>query len=113
MNITASSLAASRKRFGAILSQYKLNLAVHVLVVDGLAFLEIDASARLEGFLIEARATVLIENALFAEHPIDDTAGVLHVVVLHEDGASNEARMTDGHFRVPGPGGKCEVASSV
>lgn len=91
------ALAAARKRLHPVLAQHKLDLAVHVLVVDRLALLEVDAPARLVRFLVEARAPVLIEDALLAQHTIDHTARVLHVVVLHQHGARNEAGVSQDH----------------
>lgn len=45
-----SYLTAAGEGLYAILAQYKLNFTIHILIVDGFAFLEIDATSHLEGF---------------------------------------------------------------
>lgn len=90
-------LTATGKWLHTILAQDKLDLSVHILVVDSFAFLEIHTTSRLIRFLIEACAPELIENALFPQHSVDETAGVFDVVVLHQHCASNEAGMSDWH----------------
>lgn len=45
-----SYLTAAGEGLYAIFAQYKLNFTIHILIVDGFAFLKIDATSHLEGF---------------------------------------------------------------
>lgn len=51
----------------------------------------------LKGFLVEAGAAILIQDALLAEHPIDHSARLLDVVVLDEHRARQEASVFYRH----------------
>lgn len=34
-------------------------------------------------FLVKSRAPPIVQNALFAQDPVQDTTRILHIVVLH------------------------------
>lgn len=90
------TLLTPRKRIDPVFPQHKLNLAVHVLVVDGLAALKVDTAPGLERLLVEPRAPELVEDFLFAQDPVQHPAGLLDVVVLHQHRPGDKLGVT--HF---------------
>lgn len=80
----------------SIFPQNKLNLPVHIFVIDRFAPFEIDATSDLKGFLIVPRPTKLIENVFLREDSVQDTAALFNVSVLDEHCSRDEFHVT--HF---------------
>lgn len=100
-----NKLWVPRKWIVSILPQNKLNLPVHVFVVDRFAPFEIDATSDLKGLLIVPRPTKLIENVFLREDSVQDSAALFNVSVLDEHCSRDEFHVT--HFAATN--GKCSV----
>lgn len=66
------------------------------LVVDGFTLFKVHPAPRLEWLLIKAGPAKLVENFLLAQDPIQHSASILDVVVLHQHRTDDKLYVT--HF---------------
>ena len=80
----------------SIFPQNKLNLAVHVFIVDGFASFKVDATPDLEGLLVKSRPSELVQDVFLRENPVQDATTLFDVCVLDEHGPRDELQVA--HF---------------
>jgi len=80
----------SRKWFGSIFAQHKIDFSLHVFVVDGLTFLVIDSSSHLRWFLVKHSPPVLVQKPFRTHYAVQHTARFIDVFISHQYGPGYE-----------------------
>ena len=79
-----------RMSFHPILPHNKLDLSIHVFVVNGFTELPVDSSSGLPRLLVSTRPTETVEQAFGAHNPVEDTHSSVDVTRLHDHCPTDE-----------------------
>lgn len=88
------------KRFRAILPQEKFDLAIHVFVINSLAFLVIYSSSRKRRLFVISCPPPLFEIILSTKDTIECSIGLIDVIFSYKNSPGYEWNMSQDHLKI-------------